>query len=355
MKSSNHASDINVEQTRTTTPLAQPDFDVTPPVGITPPQVLAEEAADGRRGAAWRLMHWIIQDDPRAVIAVSSFNDDRLAQNLLEFIALGTWAGKPFVVPPPLRSAHARTRLRTLFLPSSGMDYARIERILIAAMPDKRPAIRESTAYLLGIIGSRTAVPLLIQALDDPMPGVRLQAVKALGRIRDASAVPALLRALHTADEQMGSQIDFALVRLGFAAVPALMAESSSNSPWIRWHCMRALGEICDYRALPVLVDALRDPDHSVAWMGAKKLVGFGKRCVEPVLHLLVVTNTSPWLVETASYVLHHLYLRDKKLKPYLEPLVQSMHGVAYQIATPQAARHALAQLLADGVLANGA
>jgi len=333
----------------------QSALETTPPVGITPPQVLAEEAAAGRRGAAWRLLHWIIQDDPRAVIAVSSLNDDRLAQNLLEFIALGTWAGKPFVVPVPLRTAHARTRLRTLFLPSSGMDYARVERILMAAVADKRPAMRESAAYLLGIIGSRSATPLLIQVLDDPIPSVRLQAVKALGRIGDATAVPALLKSLHTADEQMGSQIDFALARLGSAAVPALVAESKSSSPWIRWHCIRALGEICDYRALPVVVESLRDPDHSVAWMGAKKLLGFGKRCVEPLLHLLVVTDTSPWLVETASYVLHNMYLRDKKLRPYLEPVVQNMHGVAYQIATPQAARHALTQLVADGVLVNGA
>ncbi|HZO72210.1 MAG TPA: HEAT repeat domain-containing protein [Ktedonobacteraceae bacterium] len=351
MTSSDHSYDI--DQVHASMP-DQSALETTPPVGVTPPQVLAEEAAAGRRGAAWRLLHWIIQDDPRAVIAVSSLNDDRLAQNLLEFIALGTWAGKPFVVPVPLRTAHARTRLRTLFLPSSGMDYARVERVLIAAVADKRPAMRESAVYLLGIIGSRNATPLLIQALDDPIPAVRSQAAKALGRVGDATAVPALLRSLHTADEQMSSQIDFALGRLGFAAVPALIAESKSSSPWIRWHCIRALGDVCDSRVLPVLVESLRDPDHSVAWMGAKKLISFGKRCVEPLLHLLVVTDTSPWLVEAASYVLHNIYLRDKKLRPHLEPVVQSMHSVAYQIATPQAARHALSQLSAEGALING-
>src|SRR5437660_1194831 len=238
MTSSDHSSDI--DQAHTTTP-DQSALEATPAVGVTPPQVLAEEAAVGRRGAAWRLMHWIIQDDPRAVVAVSSLNDDRLAQNLLEFIALGTWAGKPFVVPAPLRTAHARTRLRTLFLPSSGMDYARVERVLLAAVADKRPAIRESAIYLLGITGSRNATHLLTQALDDPVPAVRLQTVKALGRIRDATAVPALLKLLHIADEQMGSQIDFALARLGFAAVPALVGESMSSVPWFRWHCIRAV------------------------------------------------------------------------------------------------------------------
>src|SRR5947209_18068957 len=114
--------------------------DVAPPVGITPPQILARDAAAGRRGAAWRLMHWIMEDDPRAVLAVSSCEDDRLAQNLLEFIALGTWAGKPFVVPRPLRSPHARTRLRTLVLPGAGMEAARAEQVFLAATRDSRSA-----------------------------------------------------------------------------------------------------------------------------------------------------------------------------------------------------------------------
>jgi len=48
-----------------------------PPVGVTPPQVLAQQAADGRRGAAWRLLYLIIENDPQAVAAVSSLADDR--------------------------------------------------------------------------------------------------------------------------------------------------------------------------------------------------------------------------------------------------------------------------------------
>src|SRR5258708_24640421 len=117
-------------------PPGQTAADVTPPIGITPPQVLAQAAADGRRGAAWRLLYWIMENDPRAVIAVSSIEDDRLAHHLLEFIAIGTWAGKPFVVPRPLRSALARTKLRTLFLPGSGMDPARAQHVLLSGMSD---------------------------------------------------------------------------------------------------------------------------------------------------------------------------------------------------------------------------
>ena len=82
-------SDSSSNQTNMAAP-DQPAVDVTPPIGVTPPQVLAQDAAAGRRGAAWRLLYWIMEDDPRAVVAVSSLDDDRLAQHLLEFIALKT-------------------------------------------------------------------------------------------------------------------------------------------------------------------------------------------------------------------------------------------------------------------------
>lgn len=324
--------------------------EMTPPIGITPPQVLAQEAAAGRRGAAWRLMHWIMDNDPRAIMAVASLDDNRLAQHFLEFLALGTWAGKPFTIPIAFRLAHFRTRLRTLFLPGSGMDPFRTEEVLTSATHDKRPAVRETAVHILGLIGGRTVTPVLINALDDPVPSVRLQVIKALGRTRDPAAIPALLSLLRSANEQLGSQICQALINLGPVAVPVLLKESASNSAWMRWQCIRALGEICDSRALPVLVRALTDTDYSIAWMTAKSLVHFGRECMVPVLQLLVRAETSPWLVDTASYVLHHLYLQDSRLKPYLEPVVQDMHGVAYRIATPNAARKALSKLAADGV-----
>lgn len=323
----------------------------TPPIGVTPPQILAQEAAAGRRGAAWRLLYWIMEDDPRAVIAVSSLEDDRLARHLLEFIALGTWAGKPFVIPPPLRTPHARTRLRTLFLPGSGIESARAQLVLRAGAQDTRPAMRETAIHVLGIIGNPAVTPVLVEALHDPVPAVRLQAAKALGRAGDASAVPALLSALSRADEQLGSQIFSSLVHLGNVAVPGLIDASNSSSAWMRWHAARALGEICDRRALPILVKVLLDNDHSVAWMGAKGLTRFGRESLNPLLRLLMANETTPWLVETASYVLNSLMQRDARLKPYLEPVIQYMHGVAFRVGTPQIAHKAFLQLSADGLI----
>jgi HEAT repeat protein len=221
----------------------------------------------------------------------------------------------------------------------------------MSAARDKRPAVRETAIYILGILESPVAAPVLIEALNDPLPSVRMQAAKALGRVGNPAAVPALLNALRGSDEQVGSQIFSALVRLGRAAVPALIEASTSNTAWVRWQSMRALGAIHDRRALPVLVAALSASDHSVAWMGAKGLVPFGRLSVEPVLQLLMKAEMSPWLVETTSYVLNNQVQHNPKLKPYLEPVVKHMHGAAYRVGTPTAAQKALAQLKADDML----
>jgi HEAT repeat protein len=324
---------------------------LVPPLGETPPQVLAQQAAEGRRGAAWRLFHWVIENDPRAMEAVSSSKDTRLAQHLLEFIALGTWAGKPFNVPVTLRSPYARTRLRTLFVPPSGIDQAISEQVLLPALHDTRPAVRETAMHLLGIVGSVAAVPELIAALHDSAPEIRQQAIKALGRIGHPAAVPALLNTLHHSDERQGSQIFQALVKLGHIAVPSLLEASQSHSAWVRWHSIRALGEIHDGRALPRLVDALTDTDHGVAWMAAKGLTSFGQECVEPVLRLLTLAEMTPWLAETASYVLSRHYPGHDELQPYLDPVIQQMQHSAYRTVACYTALKALNRLQASGLL----
>lgn len=322
-----------------------------PPLGVTPPQALAQQAANGRRGPAWRLLYLIIENDPGAVAAVCSFANDRLVENLLEFIALGTWAGQPFVIPPPLRSPFARTRLRTLFVPPSGIPQERSERVLLRALSDTRTPVREAAIYILGLMGSLPAVPELIQALHDPQAAIRLQAAKALGRTGSPAAVPALLDALSMADERLSSQIFMALVSLGHVAVPVLLDFAQSRSNWMRWHSLRALSAIRDPRALPTLVNALQDTDHSVAWMAAKGLAPFGRECIEPVLRMLCSAHMTPWVVETASYVLHTQCQKHEELKPYLDPLLHQMHQAGYRSSTSLVALKALEQIQMGRVL----
>src|ERR1051326_1884796 len=74
-------------------------IEAPPPVGTTPPVMLVGLAAQGKRGAAWRLLHWVEEDTPEAIDAIRRFSDRRLLDLLLEWLALGTWGRKPFQVP----------------------------------------------------------------------------------------------------------------------------------------------------------------------------------------------------------------------------------------------------------------
>ena len=229
------------------------------------------------------------------------------------------------------------------------IDSRRAECVLIAALHDSRPVMRKTAASILGLQGGAAAVPVLIEALHDSVPAVQLQAAKALGCTRNPTAISALLSLLQDADEQSGNQIFSSLIQLGPIAVPALIESSASSPPWIRWQCMRALGKIHDFRALPMLVHTLADANQSVAWMAAKGLVPFGRLSVGPVLRLLMSTFVTPWLIETASYVLRNQ--RDPRLQPYLVPLLERMHGVGFRIGALLSAQKTLSQLIADGLL----
>jgi HEAT repeat protein len=112
---------------------------------------------------------------------------------------------------------------------------------------------------------------------------------------------------------------------------------------------MRSLGNIHDPRALQVLAQGLADTDHAVAWMSAKGLISFGRRAIGPILRLLMSTPVTSWLVETASYVLSHQ--RNPRVKPYLEPALEQMHGIEFQVGTMLAAHKALSHLIADGLM----
>jgi hypothetical protein len=314
-----------------------------PPVGTAPPATLVAQAAQGRRGSAWRLFHWLNEENREAIEAVRSYTDARLFAYFLEWLALGTWAGKTFKLPAAMRQPHFRTLIRTLFLPGVGASADLAKQLLFSSGRDPRPEVRQEAAHLLGLRGEAGAAPHLLAALNDEKPGVRVQAAKALGRLGVASAAPALVGALRAHDEELASQVRHALLHIGPQAVPALLEGARSPDAWVRWHALRALGELHDVRGVPALVKALADPDHAVAWMAARELTAPATSTIESILHLLLSAPSTPWLMETAAYVLHHQ--PNRQLKPILEPVIRSTRDVDYRITVPMAAERALEEV----------
>jgi HEAT repeat protein len=104
----------------------------------------------------------------------------------------------------------------------------------------------------------------LVQFLEnDPAPEVRQCAALGLAVKADESAVQSLIQALSDADSMVGSLAMTALVRIGSAAVPSLI-ETVKRSPATggnlqsaRIFALRALAEIKDHRAIPIMMKVM--------------------------------------------------------------------------------------------------
>jgi HEAT repeat protein len=236
---------------------------------------LVVAAAQGKRGAAWRLLHWIGEDNREALEAIRICSDARLFERLLEWLALGTWAGKPFKVPLALRQPPLRNRVRALFLSAAPAGLS--QQVLLGGLRDARPALNAEAAHLLGMLGE-SAVPTLLEAARSPEAGAR-------------------------------------------------------------WHALRLLGSFHERRGLPIMVQALADHDYSVAWMAARTLSTMGTPVVRPILHLLSTAPLTPWLMETSAYALHaqhHPQLRSF-LEPVLRAMRSVEYRIEVPLAVEHA------------------
>ena len=118
---------------------------------------------------------------------------------------------------------------------------------LVAVLEDKDENVRREAARALGKIGSSAAVPSLVVALSDaPDEQVRVSAAEALGRIgpRATVAIPALIAALKNAYEGVRDAAASALVRIGFAAAPALIEAVTDDDLRLRQRAAALLTEI---------------------------------------------------------------------------------------------------------------
>ena len=107
----------------------------------------------------------------------------------------------------------------------------------------------------------------LVPFLNDPAREVRQCASLGLAIKPDASAVQPLVQALSDEDSMVSSLAVNALVKIGSAAVPSLIevvkpgperVEGSAPQS-ARIHALRALAEIRDHRAIPVMMKVMEE------------------------------------------------------------------------------------------------
>jgi HEAT repeat protein len=97
----------------------------------------------------------------------------------------------------------------------------------------------------------------LVSFLDDPAPELRQCAVLGLANKPDESATPQLVRALSDEDNLVGNLAVKALVNIGKPAVPSLIEKVKSASRSARILALRALVDIRDPRAIPVMMQVM--------------------------------------------------------------------------------------------------
>jgi HEAT repeat protein len=99
----------------------------------------------------------------------------------------------------------------------------------------------------------------LVPFLNDPAREVRQCAALGLAIKPDESAIQPLVQALSDEDSMVSSLAVNALVKIGKAAVPSLIEVVKNASQSARIHALRALAEIRDHRAIPVMMKVMEE------------------------------------------------------------------------------------------------
>jgi len=131
----------------------------------------------------------------------------------------------------------------------------------ITALDSASPTERKAAVETLAQTNHPAAREALAEAVQHPVRDLRIHAALALVQFRDARAVPGLLEALR--DKNLGVRIGAAkgLGQIGSAAVPGLLDALRDKDGGVRQYAAELLGEIGDATTVPSLIDALRDEE----------------------------------------------------------------------------------------------
>jgi HEAT repeat protein len=94
---------------------------------------------------------------------------------------------------------------------------------------------------------------------NDPAPEIRQCAALGLAGKPDESATQPLVQALSDEDSMVSSLAANALVKIGSAAVPSLIEIVTNGKQSARIHALRALAEIKDHRAIPIMMKVMQE------------------------------------------------------------------------------------------------
>lgn len=116
----------------------------------------------------------------------------------------------------------------------------------------------------------------LIPFLGDPAPEVRQCVALGLADKADEAATQPLVCALNDGDTMVCDLAARALVKIGKPAVPYLIEVVKDESQAVRIRAVRALAEIRDYRAIPVLMQVIQEDSAALGYWAKEGLERLG-------------------------------------------------------------------------------
>ena len=166
-------------------------------------------------------------------------------------------------------------------LGSVGGGDSKIISALIGHLGDKESEVAVGASFGLGQIGV-PAVPPLVKILRNGKPGEQTQAAWAVAKIGAAAkdAVPALIPLLaKKEDEDLGWAVAAALGAIGEGvreAFPALVDLGKSGKGEAKAAALSALAKVDPAKAVPVLIEALKDRDPNARYSAVRTLGDLG-------------------------------------------------------------------------------
>ncbi|RME57144.1 MAG: HEAT repeat domain-containing protein, partial [Deltaproteobacteria bacterium] len=155
---------------------------------------------------------------------------------------------------------------------------AEVIQVLIRALVDPAPAVREAAARTLGEFASPEALQPLLEALEDDERTVRQAAAEALGSLRDPAALPGLLRLLEDDDHFVRESALVAIGELGDETLRPRVEDVYANDAdvGVRTAAAYALARLGSPEGFPALLRFLGEND-LVARMKAALYLGYLK------------------------------------------------------------------------------
>jgi HEAT repeat protein len=164
----------------------------------------------------------------------------------------------------------ARERVATFFEGHGDLDRE------VTSLGSRRSQRRAAAAYRLGDMGSSANVPTLLALLEqDSDRDVRAACARSLGRLGATEAVSALVAALveRRVPDSVAAQ---ALLAIGPAAVPELLALLESEDTHVRAHAVELVGLLGDASHAVEVIRSLRDTSAEVRGRAARALGRLG-------------------------------------------------------------------------------